>query len=122
MAAPLCVVRLEIPAAMVTVGLSRSFQNVCSKWARGFHSGVSLTLFITPRSKFVVVKLGKKRGIFCILSSHSVLLDEGGAEDDAPREVGGGAPSGVHQAAPRDGARVGECVLFSWLHSSYKVV
>ena len=28
---PLCVVRLEIPAAMVTEGLRRSFQNVCRK-------------------------------------------------------------------------------------------
>ena len=46
-------------------------------------------------------------------NSHPVLLDEGGAEHNAPREVGGGGPRGVHEAAPRDGARVGECVLFS---------
>ena len=44
---------------------------------------------------------------------YSVLLDEGRTEDDAAREVGGRAPRGVHDAAPRHGARVRQRVLLS---------
>ena len=46
-------------------------------------------------------------------NAHSVLLDEGRAEDDAAREVGGRAPRGVHDPAPRHGARVRQRVLLS---------